>query len=297
MNLYKTDTEDSEKVTVIIPVCNREDWIGDSISSVLNQTRPPEEVIIVDDGSTDNSAGVIKSFGDRVTYIYQNNQGVSAARNTGIKSANFPWLAFLDSDDQWHPEKLASQLQFLSENPSCRVIHTDEIWIRHGRRVNPRKVHQKHGGMIYDKCLPRCVISPSSVMIHHTIFEDYGLFDETLPACEDYDMWLRICRSEPVGYVDQPLITKFGGHQDQLSRSVEALDRFRVRILLDQLENYPLNQTQICQLLNVMIKKADILASGSRKRENFAAMRWYRGVKDRAASLQKWFCVPGCNSV
>lgn len=290
MNLPETYTTNSIKISTIIPILNRQDWIGDAISSVLNQTQPPGEIIIVDDGSDDNSANVVKSFGDQVTYIYQNNQGVSAARNTGIKAANYPWLAFLDSDDKWQPEKLASQLQFLSENPSCRIIHTDEFWIRHGRRVNPGKVHQKHGGMIFDKCLPRCVISPSSVMIHHTVFEDFGLFDETLPACEDYDMWLRICRAEPVGYVDQPLITKFGGHQDQLSRSVEALDRFRVRILLDQLENYPLNQTQICQLLKVLIKKADILAGGSRKRNHFPALRWYQDVKDHAAKLQKWFC-------
>ena len=274
-------------ISVIIPVHNREQWIGDCIQSVLNQSRPADEILVIDDGSDDDTAKVIKSYGDQVTHVCQATRGVSSARNRGIRQARGDWIAFLDSDDRWHPDKLEAQLRHLDRHPDCRLIHADEIWIRHGRRVNQKKVHRKSGGMIYEMCLPRCVISPSAVMIHHTVFDDFGLFDETLPACEDYDLWLRICRSEPVCYVDRPLITKYGGHEDQLSRSFEAMDRFRVRVLLNHLEREPLRRNQLHPLLKVLIKKAAILQSGAWKRGNYAACGYYKHAKNKGEQLMQ----------
>ncbi len=99
-----------------------------------------------------------------------------------------------------------------------RVCHTDEIWIRNGRRVNARKKHGKKGGWIFQHCLPLCAMSPSSIMIHRDVFTALGGFDERLPACEDYDLWLRITARYPVLFTRQPLIEKYGGHDDQLSR-------------------------------------------------------------------------------
>ena len=273
------------EVSVIIPVYNREHSIGYAIESVLNQTKPPGEVMVVDDGSTDQTAKTIASFGTRVKLLQQPNKGVSAARNRGIKSASGKWLAFLDSDDQWLPDKLNHQLSLLEKYPDHRIIHSDEIWIRNGKRVNQKRIHQKSGGMIYEMCLPRCVISPSSVMIHRDIFDEYGLFDEFLPACEDYEMWLRICRREPVLYCEDPLITKYGGHDDQLSRTFPAMDRFRVQVLLNHLEYLPLSQTQIQALLKELTKKLEVLKNGALKRGKFPAYRWYGNNQDKALGV------------
>ena len=271
-----------DSTTVIIPVYNRQVTIGRAIDSVLNQTHPADEVIVVDDGSTDDTKNIINSYGNRIRYFTQPNYGVSSARNTGIRNARGDWLAFLDSDDCWVPEKLAFQLEAARKQPGCRIVHTDELWIRNGKRVNQKKYHRKSGGMIYEMCLPRCVISPSSVMIHHSIFSEYGLFSEDLPACEDYEMWLRICRTEPVHFIDKPLIYKYGGHDDQLSRSFPAMDRFRVRVLMEQLAFAPLLRSHLHALLQVLIKKLEILENGSWKRGSIAAARYYHTQKNDA---------------
>ena len=273
-------------ISVVIPVYNRQEYIGFALESVLKQTRPADEIIVVDDGSTDCTAEVVASYGDAVRYFYQPNSGVSAARNTGIKHAARSWLAFLDSDDRWHPEKLETLMHLAKDQPDLRIFHSNELWIRNGRRVNQKKVHRKSGGMIYERCLPRCVISPSAVMIHREIFRQYGLFDEHLPACEDYEMWLRICRREPVGYCETPLITKFGGHEDQLSQTFPAMDRFRVQVLQQHLEKLPLTSQQIQALLQVMTTKLDILRNGALKRGRIPAWRYYTQMLERAQFLQ-----------
>ena len=267
-----------EGISVIIPVHNREATIGRAIASVLKQSHPPDEVIVVDDGSTDRTPYRIADFGDRIHSVRIGNSGVSAARNTGIRAARHRWLAFLDSDDEWHPEKLKTQLQYLERNAEYRIIHTDEIWIRHGTRVNPRKVHQKSGGMIFEISLPRCMISPSSVMIKDELFDLYGLFDETLPACEDYDLWLRMTCREPVLYADTPLITKYGGHEDQLSRQFPAMDRFRIRVLQELIETVPLDRNQIIAATNQLLQKLAILEQGAFKRGKMAAWHYYRSA-------------------
>ncbi len=167
--------------------------VGRALRSVLAQTRPPDEIIVVDDGSEDNTSGMIRSTFPEITLITQANRGVSAARNVGINRASGEWIAFLDSDDEWQPDKLEKQLLTLAEHPDCPLCHTNEIWIRNGRRVDEGKRHTKSGGRIFKRCLPLCVISPSAAIIRRALFDEIGMFDEDLPVCEDYDMWLRIC--------------------------------------------------------------------------------------------------------
>jgi len=196
-------------ISVIIPTHNRRALVSRAIASVEAQTEPPEEVIVVDDGSDDGTETDIRSRFPNVRYLRRDHQGVSAARNFGIGIAKGQWLAFLDSDDVWLPDKLAQQRARIEARPKARIVHGDEIWIRNGHRVNPMTKHQKYGGWIYARCLPLCVISPSCVMIHREIFDTVGLFDTSLPACEDYDLWLRICCRYPVEYIDRPLITKY----------------------------------------------------------------------------------------
>ncbi len=254
-------------VSVIIPSYNRREVLARAVESVRQQTLPPQEIIIVDDGSDDGTAEMVASRFPDCRYFRQDNQGVSAARNLGIARANGTWLAFLDSDDEWLPGKLQAQQATLQSSPQCRICHAEEIWIRNGRRVNAMRKHAKTGGFIYQRCLPLCVISPSAVVIHRDIFRDHGGFDESLPACEDYDLWLRICAHEPVAFVESPQINKYGGHADQLSRHYWGMDRFRIIALEKMLLDERLGSADRKATLRMVIEKSRIMAQGARKRQ------------------------------
>ncbi len=263
-------------VSVIIPTYERSGVLGRAIESVLAQTRPADELIVVDDGSSDTTAELVASYPD-VRYERIGHAGVSAARNHGIAHARGDDLAFLDSDDEWLPTKLAEQLAALAEAPEHRICHTDEIWVRDGRRVNPRRRHQKHGGWIFRHCLPLCAISPSSVLVHRSVFGAVGTFDESFPACEDYDLWLRVTSRYPVCYVDRPLLVKYGGHDDQLSRRVEALDRYRIRALVKVLESGVLGEEDRQAAVTTLRGKIDVYRQGVLK----------RGRREEAAELDE----------
>jgi len=253
-------------ISVIIPTHNRVHTIGRAIESVLKQSLQPAEIIIVDDGSTDGTAELIQNDFPACRYLHQQNQGVSSARNNGISTATGEWLAFLDSDDEWMPEKLATQASVLESNPGMKLCHTEEIWIRNGKRVNQMKKHAKTGGWIFQHCLPLCAISPSSVIIHRSLFDSVGPFDETLPACEDYDLWLRICAFHPTLFIETPQIIKHGGHEDQLSRKHWGMDRFRIQALEKIIAHPDLSSADRQAAIEVLIKKAGILAQGAIKR-------------------------------
>lgn len=256
-------------ISVIIPTYNRWPVIRRAVTSVLAQTVPADELIVIDDGSVDGTVQKLENeFGDTLKFIGQSNQGVSAARNSGIASATGNWIALLDSDDEWLPEKLQQQRDLLEHNDDCVLCHTNEIWIRNGVRVNPMNKHRKYGGDIFTQCLPLCAISPSSVLIKKDLFSSVGMFDETLPACEDYDLWLRICATHKVHYLQTPLLKKYGGHADQLSRKHWGMDRFRVRSLHNLLTNSALLPQQRQQTLNMLEKKAQILLKGAIKHDN-----------------------------
>jgi len=252
-------------VSVIIPTYNRSWSLREAIDSVLAQDRCRFELIVVDDGSTDDTPEQLRSYGDRLTVVRQENRGVSAARNTGIRHASGSLIAFLDSDDQWLPDKLHRQSKFFESRLDAMICQTQEIWIRNGIRVNPKKRHRKRSGMIFEPSLHLCLVSPSAVMIRKELFEKVGLFDETLPACEDYDLWLRISCRFPVFLIDTPLIVKRGGHPDQLSRS-PGLDRFRIASIVKCLENESLNSRQRHAAIGVLAQKCRIYGEGCLKR-------------------------------
>lgn len=256
------------QISVVIPTFNRLPSLVQAIESVIEQTSPVDEIIVVDDGSDDGTEIQIRENFPQVKIIYQPNQGVSAARNCGIKQARYRWIALLDSDDNWLPDKIESIRQAQQENPEYLLLHSDEIWIRNGVRVNAMNKHGKSGGWIFQNCLPLCVISPSAVVISHDLLETTGLFDETLPACEDYDLWLRICHQHPVYYIDQPLITKYGGHSDQLSNRYWGMDRFRIRALQNLLDNTDLGKDNRQATEKMLEKKLKILLKGARKHDN-----------------------------
>ncbi len=219
-------------VSVIIPTYNRAFTIERAVNSVLDQNWAPLELIVVDDGSTDETARILaaRSSDRRLTLLRQNNRGVSAARNLGILHSKGELTAFLDSDDEWLPGKLAAQVDFMAANPTARLVQTREIWMRNGRRVNPGRKHLKKAGDIFLDSVKLCLISPSAVMLRRQVLDEVGLFDETLPAAEDYDLWLRILRLHPAGLIDRELAIRHGGRPDQLSAG-HSLDRYRVRAL------------------------------------------------------------------
>ena len=254
-------------ISVIIPTYNRKNTLPRAVESVLNQTYKPVEIIIVDDGSTDGTKEWFSEMYPLVHYIYQVNSGVSLARNTGINSARGDWIALLDSDDEWLPDKLELQVKLLQNNAELRFCHTNEIWIRNGVRINQMKKHQKYGGNIFKKCLDICRISPSSSLFHTSVIKDVGLFDESLDVCEDYDLWLRITAKYPVLFLDQPLIKKFGGHTDQLSRVFGGIEQYRIRSLEKILTSKSLSGSQFEAAKDMLIHKLQIYAKGLKKRE------------------------------
>lgn len=264
------------EVSVIIPTYNRADFISECVQSVLAQTLPAREVIIVDDGSTDATYNILNDLGFNsistsktvLRYIFQKNQGVSSARNLGIKEAKSEYIALLDSDDLWLKGKLDRQLiAFRNDIKNRRLCHTDEIWVRNGIRVNQHKKHKKSGGNVFQSCLKLCCISPSSTMLHRSVFEDYGFFDEDLPACEDYDFWLRYSSKEEVIFINEPLIIKKGGHSDQLSGVHWGMDRFRIYALEKILNEPNLKLDYRIAAIREVILKMEILINGSQKRK------------------------------
>ncbi len=267
-----------EKISVIIPTFNRRDTLERALCSIFNQTHPVNEVIVVDDGSADGTDGLICKDFPNVRYFYQENMGVSAARNLGLKKVSGNWVAFLDSDDEWLPKKLELQIKIVREHPGYRFVHTNEIWIRNGRRVNQMKKHTKYGGNIFEKCLARCIVSPSSALIHSSVFHELGDFDEKLPACEDYDLWLRICANYRVLYLEQALIIKYGGHDDQLSRKFWGMDRFRIQSLNKLLSSGLLNREQEAAVIDTLNYKAGILIDGARKRNKMDDVLFYEQI-------------------
>ena len=256
------------KISVIIPTYNRKKYIKRAIDSVIRQSYKPFEIIVIDDGSTDGTYELIKKSysSSQISLEKQINNGVSSARNKGVKLANGDWIAFLDSDDEWFENKLELQVREIKKSKTFMICHTNEIWIRNGIRVNQMKKHQKYGGFIFEKCLDMCRISPSSVMIHRRIFDEIGLFDEDLIICEDYDLWLRISSKYPVLYLDSMLIKKFGGHEDQLSKNINGIEQFRIQSLEKILKTLPLKHSYFNSAKNMVLKKLRIYRSGLIKR-------------------------------
>lgn len=272
-----------EEISVIIPTYNRCDLLKRAINSVIKQTITPKEIIIVDNGSTDQTYQMVSSLFPEINYFIEKKRGVSAARNKGILESKSKWIAFLDSDDAWKPTKLEKQMEFsIFNQDKYRIIHTDETWYRNKKFLNQLKKHKKSGGNIFKNSLQLCCISPSSVVLKKQIFEEYGLFDENLEVCEDYDMWIRITSKEEVGFLDSPLVLKYGGHSDQLSKKFWGMDRFRIKSLEKNLKNEHFSKSQKINVLDTLIEKLTIVSDGALKRGNKEIFKKYND------KLQDW---------
>ena len=262
-----------KKVSIIIPTYNRSNLVKEAIDSVLNQTYQDFELIVVDDGSTDDTKAIVSQYGNKLNYYLIEHKGVSAARNYGIEKSSGEYLTFLDSDDLWKKDKLKKQIQFFDKNPEAKICYTDEIWYRNGVRVNQKKKHYKPSGDIFLELLTLCRISASSIMFRREIIGDrhlwclspYKLFDENLPVCEDYDLWLRMSIKYPIHFIDIPLIIKRNGLGENLSQMYWGMDRFRVKSLEKILER-ELDDLYKEEAIKELCKKLNILSNGSLKR-------------------------------
>jgi len=280
-------------ISIIIPSYNRAEYLKEAIQSVLDQDyfscgseASLFELLVIDDGSTDQTKAVVDSFSFPIFYRYSDNKGVSAARNLGIKLSRGDYLAFLDSDDLWKKDKIKIQMSLMNSIPKTKICYTEEIWIRNGVFVNPKKKHQKYSGWIFEKVLPLCLLSLSSTVFHRSVFEEVGIFDEDLPACEDYDLGIRVALRYPIHLITKPLIIKRGGHSDQLSRKYWGMDQFRVKALEKALE-MGLSSLQREQVRRELIKKCKILVLGFEKRNKMSEVNLYSGLIEKYENKQE----------
>jgi len=265
--------------SVIIPAYNRKSFLKKAVDSVLAQTFPSFELVIIDDGSTDGTHELVLSYDDdRVRYFYGQNRGVAYARNRGIENAKGSFIAFLDSDDWWDVKKLEVAREYIDRYPGTAIFHTDEIWYRKGKLLDQKQKHAKPSGSVYEKALPLCCISISTAVISKKLFPKVGMFDETFQACEDYDFWLRATSRHEVKLIPEELTLKDGGRPDQLSSSVWGLDRFRIKALEKMLSCGKLTKKQYRLTLDELSRKCGVFALGAEKRGKSGEAAYYRGI-------------------
>jgi len=221
-------------VSIIIPVYNRAQLLSRSIRSVLNQTFQNFEVIVVDDGSTDDIESVVKSFNDkRIQYIrHEERRGAPAARNTGIRLARGRYIAFQDSDDEWRSEKLEKQMRaFENAPPDLGVVYTSFWRIENGRKnyIPPSNFKQKEG-YIHEILLETNFIATPTAIVKKECFEKAGMFDESLPRLQEWELWIRISKYYRFKHIDEPLVNAYL-QPDSISRNMNALIMARKLIL------------------------------------------------------------------
>jgi glycosyltransferase involved in cell wall biosynthesis len=264
--------------SVIIPTYNREKFLKIAVRSVLEQTLDDYELIIVDDGSTDNTRKMCEGLDARIKYIYQENKGPAAARNRGIQESKGAFICFLDTDDRYRPNKLEVTYQYINAYPGYHIFHTEELWYRRGELLSQKVYHKKPTGFVFENAVKLCSISISTAAIKREIFEEAGLFDESFPACEDYDFWLRLTYRWPVMLIPHYLTIKEGGHKDQQSVQYPAMDTFRIRALKKILEAGVLNEKDYAVAFAELKKKCDIFIKGAVKRNKTAQIATYRSL-------------------
>lgn len=263
-------------VSVIIPTYNRVKFLPACINSVLKQSIPVDEIILVDNNSSDGTVNYIRDNFKMVRVLIERNKGVSFARNLGILNSKNNWVAFLDSDDEWMPDKIQKQIELIKRlNYKVNFIHTNEKWVRNNITLNQKKKHAKKGGYIFQDCLDICKISPSSTLIKKSLFDQYGLFNTKFKVCEDYELWLRFTSKIEIGYINEFLIKKNGGHKDQLSKKYWGIDRYRIKALEKLIFTNNLTLEYKVMVIKKLIEKINILILGAINRKNSRILKMY----------------------
>lgn len=271
----------SPKFSVIIPTYNRECFIENCVESVLDQSFNNFEVIVINDGSTDRTEKLLRPYNDEIEYIYQENKGVSTARNRGLQEARGKYIAFLDSDDKWTSEKLEVVDENIKQNPEFKIFHTQERWYKDGKIHNPKDKHRKPHGKVFFKCLRLCAVSISTAVVKREVFHKIGEFDESLPVCEDYDFWIRASLNFPIYLVDEVLTVKDGGRGDQLSMIYWGKDKFRAGSIAKLMRNNKLSGKEYQMALKELRKKCRIYGKGCVKRGRKDEGEYYLNLPER----------------
>lgn len=272
-------------VDIIIPFYNRKALVKRAIKSVQNQSFQDWKLWMVDDGSSDGAIEELKKEfeSQKIQFIQlDKNQGVSAARNQGIKLGHNSWVAFLDSDDEWLPQKLEKQMQYLKQYPETVLIHCNETWVKDNKVVKQKKKHKKPEGRAFNACVLLCCISPSATVIRRKVLESLDFFREDFPVCEDYDLWLKVTSKFDIAFLEESLLIKHGGHKDQLSRAYPIMDYWRVKALAPYLTNVDLSLSERQQVKQVLLERCDILLKGYQKHQNFKNQKEVELYIDRA---------------
>lgn len=286
----------TEKIDAVITTHNRPEFIIEAIDSAARQTYNDLRIIIVDDGSDKEISRIISDYirknsvflkkkERKIFYVHQKKSGISAARNTGIKLSSAKYIAFLDDDDLWKKNKIEKQIRALEES-GYKSCYTDEIWFMNGKHLNQLKKHKKFGGEIFEKTLPLCIISPSSILIECSVFDEIGLFDTDFEVCEDYEFWLRLTLKHKVFFLEEKLIIKRGGHNSQLSRKYPAMDRFRIEALKKLLEKNEAPEEKYKAAVAELVKKTKIFINGCLKRGKNEEAAFYNDVMIKYGNLQ-----------
>ena len=272
--------------SVIIPTYNRQDFLRISIDSVLEQTSNDYELLVIDDGSTDATKEFVNEYqNSKLRYLYQRHQGVSRARNEGLKNSSGEFIAFLDSDDRFRKDKLEITSSYIKKHPEYKIFHTEEIWYRKGQLLPQKARHKKPTLSVFPDALKLCCISPSTAVIHKSIFQSLGHFDELLPVCEDYDFWLRATSQHPVFLIPEYLTIKEGGHPDQQSKKYPAMDKFRLYALEKLLKSGTLNAQMSALAYQEFKTKCSIYLKGARKRNNLEEVNCYTKLLNKLSNL------------
>ena len=274
-------------VSVVIPVYNRASVIGRCVDSVLQQRDCDFELILVDDASPEPAEAVYQDVLEKGHTVLRmaENRGPGFCRNRGAEVAGGEWIGFLDSDDHWLPGKLSRHLSDLAQS-GMDIGQTSEIWYRGGQRVNPPKPHKISGGDLFKRSLKAVCVSSSTVMLKADLFRRFGGFDEDMFVCEDYDLWLRIAAEKPFQHLDEELVVKYGGHDDQLSSALPAMDRYRILSILKWL-NSSQREDQREMARTELFRKLKILSKGSAKRDRHQAVELC-GRITRCAEQDRW---------
>ncbi|MDD4294806.1 MAG: glycosyltransferase family A protein [Candidatus Omnitrophica bacterium] len=268
--------------SIIIPAYNRQKYLKIAVESVLAQSFNDYELIIIDDASNDNTESYIKNISTihhSINYIKNpKNLGISKSRNVGLKNAKGEFICFLDSDDRFRHDKLQITYNYIKEKTDIKIFHTKELWFKNGQYLEPKVYHENPNGYIFKNTVKLCCISPSTAAIHKSIFSDIGIFDENLPVCEDYDLWLRITARYSVALIPLYLTIKQGGLPDQMSQKFSCMDKFRIYALEKILASNTLNPDNYKIAVNELIKKCEIYIKGASKHNNYSDLDKYTKI-------------------
>jgi len=221
-----------KKVSIIIPAYNKAALTVKTVESVLGQTYKNIEVIVVDDGSTDNTRQCLIYHFDRIRYLYKENGGACSARNEGIRSSSGEYIGFLDCDDIYLPAKVERCVRYLEEHPDYGFVHTAAYFINDDGDAVSKYSHpqSRHTGRIYKRLLNRNFICNSTVIVRRDCFVKVGGFDESVFTPADWDMWLRLSEKYPLGYVNQPL-TRYRVSGSYIFNNLDLAEKEELQII------------------------------------------------------------------